>query len=87
MNKRLYRSVYDRKIGGVCGGIAEFFGIDSTIVRLVLVLLVLLFGTGVLAYIIAWIIIPEEQETWAGWREYAILLLTGHDANFKKALI
>ncbi|MCH5186265.1 MAG: PspC domain-containing protein [Oscillospiraceae bacterium] len=58
--KRLYKSRTDRKLGGVCGGLAEYFGIDSTIVRLILVLAVVLFGTGILAYIIAWIIMPDE---------------------------
>ncbi|MFW6281938.1 MAG: PspC domain-containing protein [bacterium] len=59
MAKRIYRSVRDRMIGGVCGGIAEYFDIDSTIVRLVFVLLFFGYGTGLLAYIIGWIIIPE----------------------------
>lgn len=49
----------DRKICGVCGGIAEYFGIDPTIVRLVWALATLFAGTGVLAYIIAALIMPE----------------------------
>lgn len=56
--KRLTKS-YDRKLCGVCGGIAEYFNIDPVIVRLIWVLLVLCAGTGVLAYIIAAIIMPE----------------------------
>lgn len=48
-----------RKICGVCGGIAEYFGIDSTIVRLVWALVALLAGTGVLTYIIAALLMPE----------------------------
>lgn len=60
MQKRLYRSRTDQVIGGVCGGIAEYFGIDSVIVRLLAVLAVLVGGGGVLAYIIMWIIIPEK---------------------------
>lgn len=56
--KRLTKS-YDRKLCGVCGGIAEYFNIDPTIVRLIWLLLVLCAGTGVLAYIIAAIIMPE----------------------------
>lgn len=59
MYKRLCKSATDRKISGVCGGIAEYFNIDSTLVRLILVILVIVFGTGILAYIIAWIIMPE----------------------------
>lgn len=56
--KRLTKS-YDRKLCGVCGGIAEYFNIDPTIVRLLWVILVLCAGTGILAYIIAAIIMPE----------------------------
>ena len=48
--KKLYKSQTDRKICGVCGGIAEYLGIDSTIVRLIWVLFILCFGTGILAY-------------------------------------
>ncbi len=60
-NKKLYRSQTDKKIAGVCGGLAEYFNIDSTIVRLLLVLFVLLGGAGVLLYIIAWILMPENN--------------------------
>ena len=49
----------DRKICGVCGGIAEYFGIDPTIMRLVWVLATLFAGTGMLAYIIAALLMPE----------------------------
>ena len=57
--KRLTKSSYDRKLCGVCGGIADYFNIDPTIVRLLWVILVLCAGTGILAYIIASIIMPE----------------------------
>ena len=56
--KRLYRSRVDKVLGGVCGGIAEYFEIDPVIVRLLWVVFSLIAGTGVIAYIIAWIIIP-----------------------------
>lgn len=56
--KRLTKS-YDRKVCGVCGGIAEYFGVDPTLIRLLWVLLVLCAGTGILAYIIAAIIMPK----------------------------
>lgn len=56
---RLTRSRNSRVIAGVCSGLAEHYGWDLTIIRLVLVLCVLFAGTGVLAYIIAWIVIPE----------------------------
>jgi len=58
--KRLYRSRTNRVIAGVCGGIAEYSNIDPTIVRLLWLLLSLIWGSGIIAYIIAWIIIPEE---------------------------
>ena len=59
--KRLYRSKDNKVIGGVCGGIAEYFKIDPVIIRLIWVLLVLGYGFGLLAYIIAWIIIPLKK--------------------------
>ncbi len=58
MQKRLYRSRRDSKIAGVCGGIAEYFSVDVTLIR-ILALLLLFTGGGVLFYIIAWIVIPE----------------------------
>ena len=54
----LRRSTTDRKFGGVCGGFAETFGIDSTVIRLIWLLMIFLAGTGVLTYIICWIVIP-----------------------------
>lgn len=59
--KRLYRSKKDKIIAGVCGGIGNYLGIDPVIVRLVWVLLALCGGAGILAYILAWIIIPKEK--------------------------
>ena len=56
--KRLYRSGKDRVLGGVCGGIAEYLGVDPTIVRLAWALFMLAAGSGVLAYVVAWLIIP-----------------------------
>lgn len=60
--KRLYKSTTDKAIFGVCGGLAEYFGIDSLIVRLVLVLFTLAFGAGLLFYIIAALIMPKRPE-------------------------
>ncbi len=62
MRNKLYRSSKDCMIGGVCGGIAEYFDVDSTLIRLLAVLVVLLGGAGIIAYIIAWIIIPKNPE-------------------------
>jgi phage shock protein PspC (stress-responsive transcriptional regulator) len=59
--KRLYRSKTQRMLGGVCGGISEHLEIDPTIIRLIWVVLTLVsVGIGIIAYIIAWIIVPEE---------------------------
>ena len=60
MYKKLYRSVTDKMLGGVCGGLAEYFSIDPVIVRLIFVLAVIFGGSGILAYIILWIIIPQK---------------------------
>ena len=60
--KRLYRSRKDRMICGVCGGIAKYFNIDPTLVRLAFVLISMGAGSGVLAYIVAAIIIPDDPE-------------------------
>lgn len=60
-NKKLYKSNDNRYICGVCGGIAEYFNIDPTIVRLLFVLLGIWGGSGVLFYIIAAIVIPNKE--------------------------
>ena len=71
MEKKLYRSTTDKKIAGVCGGFARYFDVDSTLVRLLLVLFCLLGGSGVLFYIICAIIIPEEPAgTEGGYTPY-----------------
>lgn len=57
--KKLYRSRKDAMVAGVCGGLAEYIGIDSAIVRLVFAVMIMAGGIGVLAYFLAWIIIPE----------------------------
>ena len=59
-SKRLYRSRNQRMICGVCGGIAEYFNIDPTIIRLAWVLFSLAGGSGILVFLIAAIIIPED---------------------------
>lgn len=60
--KRLYRSKKDRMIAGVCGGIAEYFGIDPVLVRLIALVLAVSGGGGILAYLILWIVVPENPE-------------------------
>lgn len=60
MKKRLYKSATDKKLDGVCAGIAEYFDIDPTVVRLIWALAVLFAGTGVLAYIVAAVVLPRN---------------------------
>jgi len=58
--KKLYRSRNDRMLGGVCGGLSEYFRIDSTLIRLLFVAFALAGGPGLIAYIIMLIVVPEE---------------------------
>lgn len=62
--KKLYRSRTNRNISGVCGGIAEYFGIDASLVRLTVLLFSLFGGSGIIFYILASMIMPEEPEYW-----------------------
>ncbi len=62
MAKKLYRSQTDRIIAGICGGLAEHFDIDSTIVRLVFILVVALGGSGIFIYLLLWLLIPESSK-------------------------
>src|SRR6478672_7726605 len=57
-HRRLTLSATDKKIAGVCGGLAEYFNTDATLVRLIFVVLIMLGGSGVIIYLIAWIIMP-----------------------------
>jgi len=58
--ERLVRPRQDRKIAGVCAGLAEYFDLDVTLIRIVWVLCVVCGGVGALAYVVCWIVIPEE---------------------------
>ncbi len=70
--RRLVRSTTDRKIAGVAGGIAEYFGLDATLVRVIWLLVIILpVGMGVIPYIILWIALPEEGEVPRGAVEIA----------------
>jgi phage shock protein C len=64
MNNKLYRSRTEKMIAGVCGGLAKYFDIDPTIVRVIFVISLFAGGTGLLAYIILWIVVPEEPFAW-----------------------
>ena len=61
MKKRLYKSSTDKKVCGVCGGIANYFDVDRTVIRLIWVIFTLAGGSGLIAYIIAAIIMPDEM--------------------------
>jgi phage shock protein C len=60
MERRLVRSVNDRMLGGVCGGLGEYLGIDSTFVRIFFFILMFGAGSGFWIYLLLWILIPEE---------------------------
>ena len=61
MKKRLYKSSTDKKVCGVCGGIANYFDVDPTVIRLIWVIFTLVGGSGLIPYIIAAIIMPDEM--------------------------
>jgi len=59
---RLARSESDKVIGGVCGGLGEFFNIDASLVRLIFVLITLFGGSGILLYLVLWLVIPPQSQ-------------------------
>ncbi len=62
-DKKLYRSVADKVLGGVAGGLGNYFNVDSTVVRLIFILLFVFGGSGLLIYLILWLIIPSEKSS------------------------
>lgn len=60
MSKKLHRSRNDRMIAGVCGGLADYFDVDSSLIRLAVLFIFLFQGVGLIAYIIAWLVMSEE---------------------------
>lgn len=62
MDKKLHRSQTDKIIAGIAGGLGEYFEVDPTIVRLIFVLITILGGSGVLLYLILWVLIPKSLE-------------------------
>jgi phage shock protein C len=67
--KRLYRSETDSSVAGVCGGIAEYFNVDSTLVRLLFVLLTFAGGPGLLVYVLLWLVMPAESDVYGHQRK------------------
>ena len=86
MNKKLNRSVKDKVIGGVAGGLAEYFEIDPVIVRVLFVVSLFFHGAGFIAYIIMWIIIPEAPWVFEGASNFnsADASPTSSESNDKK---
>jgi phage shock protein C len=60
--RKLYRSRNHRMVAGVCGGLAEYFNIDATLIRALFVLLAVFGGSGLLIYIVMWIIVPDVNK-------------------------
>lgn len=60
--KRLMRTMRDKKIAGVCGGLAQYLDLDSTLVRFVLLALFLAYGVGFIIYIVGWIVMPKDTD-------------------------
>jgi len=60
-DRKIFRSIDDYMIAGVCGGLANYFKIDSSLVRIIFVLLILSGGSGILIYLILWLVVPKEK--------------------------
>jgi len=58
--RKLYRSKTDRKLAGVCGGLAQYFNMDATLIRVLFLVLAVLGGSGLVLYLAMWIIVPNE---------------------------
>jgi phage shock protein C len=61
--RKLYRSRTDRKLAGVCGGLAQYFNLDATLIRVLFLVLAVLGGSGLVLYLAMWIIVPNEPQT------------------------
>jgi phage shock protein C len=60
--RKLYRSRSQRMIAGVCGGLADYFNVDATLVRVLFLLLAVFGGTGLVIYIVMWVIVPDVSK-------------------------
>jgi phage shock protein C len=58
--RKLYRSKTDRKLAGVCGGLAQYFNVDATLIRVLFIVLAVLGGSGLVLYLALWIIVPNQ---------------------------
>lgn len=84
MNKKLNRSVKDKVIGGVAGGIAEYFEIDPVIVRVLFVVSLFFHGAGFIAYIVLWIAVPEAPYVFETASNAGTTGSTGTETNSKQ---
>jgi len=76
MEKKLYRDDQHKTIGGVCAGLAEYFDMDVTVVRLLFVFTALFMGVGFIPYIIMWIVLPKKGYGFINYnRQWALLIL------------
>jgi phage shock protein C len=60
--RKLYRSSTDRKLAGVCGGLAEYFNLDPTLIRVLFIVLAVLGGSGIVIYLAMWILVPNQPQ-------------------------
>lgn len=60
--RKLYRSQTDRKVAGVCGGLAEYFNVDPTLIRVLFIVLAVCGGAGLVLYLAMWIVVPEASK-------------------------
>ncbi len=70
MNKKLYRDEYHKVLGGVCSGLAEYFEMDVTIVRLLFAFTVIIMGVGIIPYIVLWIVLPKKGYLYNNYNPY-----------------
>lgn len=59
-SRKLYRSTSNRQVAGVCGGLAEYFNLDPTLIRVLFIILAVLGGSGLILYVAMWIIVPKQ---------------------------
>jgi phage shock protein C len=84
MENKLYRDESRKVIGGVCAGLADYFGVDVVLMRLLFVFAVVVLGCGVLLYIILWIVIPKKGYTFNTMADYTMPPVPGQFTPVKK---
>lgn len=82
MDKRLHKSTKDKVISGVCGGLGEYFGVDSSIIRIIWAIAAFAYGTGILLYFIAALILPEQDYERPEGDQKSDNMLSGDNSKF-----